>query len=101
MSTTKTAKAFIVYNKTDKTFLCYETNKSFFHGDSKPRTDGSVHLGAGMVASKALRPSKDILVVKSAAEKWARRGNRALGFPENAKRKGTYHVIEVNVGITF
>lgn len=87
---TTSTTGFVVFNKSDKTFLCYEQKLRWCSSEVLSKTPGDIHLGGGYVASTNFRP-KHILASKGAAQNWAKW----------ASKKGTYEVIAVNISLSF
>lgn len=96
--TTKTTKAFVAYNKTDKTFATYEVARRLTDR-TDPAPVGDVNLGGGMIASTNFRP-KHVLATKANAVRWAKRANQCLAY-EKITDRGSYTCVEITLSATF
>lgn len=96
--TNKTVKAFVAYNKTNKTFLTYEVSRRFTDR-TDPVPKGDINLGDGMIASTNFRP-KHILATKASATRWAKRANSCLSY-YNLTDQGSFACVEVSITVDF
>lgn len=96
--TTKTVKAFVAYNETDKTFVTYDVSRRNYHREC-PVPDGDINLGGGIVVSTNFRP-KHVLATKANAARWADHANRCLAYYKLTDR-GSYTCVEVTLSASF
>jgi len=96
---TTSTTGFVVFNKTDKTFLCYEQKLRFCSSKIESKTPGDLHLGGGYVVSKNFRP-KHILASAPAAKNWAKSANSAISYYK-IPIVGVYTCVKVTVDVTF